>query len=186
MESLRGGDAVNARHDQVHQHHFRMRADRFKGFLTVASFADHLQVRLTFEQRTEPLAHAVEAGRHILCQPGGQGSLADTAHAEDRCQATALVQHPAAQERELLGAADEISGVWRFSPILRALHGTNATERAIACRGRGRGRRSTAVSSSANHTSSHGVHAWGLSLHRGPQLARIRRLPPLCQTTRLN
>src|SRR5262249_56632238 len=60
--------------------------------------------------RSAPV-HALEARRQHLGRSGGQDRLADAAEAEHRHQPTTLLQHPAVQGSELVGAADEAEHV---------------------------------------------------------------------------
>src|SRR2546428_6341647 len=114
---------------------------------------------------------ALEAGRHVLGQPGRQAGLADTAHAEDRYQATALVQHPAPQQRQLVGAADEAQSVRGLTPILGTLDRR---------RSRGGGQQG-----GEPRGVERGVHAWRLALGRRPECACLGRLLPDGQAARL-
>src|SRR5438132_6648638 len=82
-----------------------------------------------------------------------------------------LVQHPAAQQRQLVGAANEAQSFGGLTPILGTL------DRRRSCAGgeqRGEPR-----------FVERGVHARRLALGSRPQLACLRRLPPEGQAARL-
>src|SRR4030095_16140506 len=67
--------------------------------------------------QTAPV-HTREVWRHHLRQTGGQTGLANAADAQNRNQPTLLVDHPTLDQRQFVGAANEVRGVKRVTPVL--------------------------------------------------------------------
>ena len=119
---------------------------------------------------------ALEAGCHVLGHSGDQAGLADAAHAEDCHQPTALLEHPAAQQRQFLAAAEETCGVRRLPPIFgvpeRISRRDSVTAWSRRASGVQRERRCEPLAIERR------MHAWRFALRGGPQLACLGRLLP--------